>query len=162
MMMWFWHRCLSFLEIYIFCYFFVSDCSFACRILVLVWYWVQKIFDYQQYYTNTSTLVLVFHHNTPRIAHPCKQQVLFILHLDSLSATLSVTLSEPCFQLDFESSHRFVSLLLVETESEVLENVQQQSLINIRKQAGAELCLNSTKLGYSEREELFKLKHFFV
>ena len=31
----------------------------------------------------------------------------------------------------------------------------------IEKQAGAELCLNSTKLCYSEREELFKLNLTF-
>ena len=59
------------LVIYFLGYLFVSECCIALKTLVLVWYWVYMIFDYHQYYTNISTLVLVLNQNTPRIAHPC-------------------------------------------------------------------------------------------
>ena len=55
--------------------------SFSGNTLVLVWYWVYMIFEHHQYYTNTSILVLVLHHNTPRIAHPCYVSTIYTSHI---------------------------------------------------------------------------------
>ena len=49
----------------------VNSLFLIAALLVKLWYWVWKIFYCHQYYTITSTLVVVLHHNTSRIAQPC-------------------------------------------------------------------------------------------
>ena len=59
-------------------------------------------FDYHQYYTNTSNLVLVFHHNTKCIAHPCQLVISFHVKL-ALTFKIFQTL------LQFQSFHSLVN-----------------------------------------------------